>query len=329
MNTRNIGNQGLKSGEIGLGCMGMSEFYGKGDDVESINVIHEAIERGVTMLDTADMYGIGENEKLVGKALAGKRDKVVLATKFGIVREEGRLDRRNINGTPEYIAKACEASLKRLNVECIDLYYMHRRDANVPIEDTVGAMAKLVQEGKVKYLGLSEVSAETLKKASAVHPISALQTEYSLWSRDIEDKIIPMCRELGTSLVAYSPLGRGFLTGSFKKFEDIPEDDFRKFSPRFSEENFQENLRMVKELEEFAKNLGYKASQLAIAWTLAKGKDIIPIPGTKRIKYLLENIEAANIKLTEEQVAKIEKIIDTTKVKGTRYPEEFMDMLNI
>jgi len=327
MEIRKIGIHGLEAGSIGLGCMGMSEFYGAGDDEESITVIHEAIERGVTLLDTADMYGFGKNEELVGKAIKGKRDRIVLATKFGITRN-AETGERGICGTPEYIKKTCDASLKRLNVDTIDLYYQHRKDPNVDIEESVGAMAELVKEGKVKYLGLSEMSADTIKRAVKVHPVSALQTEYSLWTRDIEAEILGTCRELGVGLVAYSPLGRGFLTGTFAKVEDLAEDDYRRFSPRFKEENIAENYRMVEEFKKYATELGHKPAQLAIAWTLAKGKDILPIPGTKRMKYLLDNIASAEINLTTEQVAEMESIIDINKVQGLRYPEEFMGTLN-
>lgn len=332
MKERLIGKHGLKASAIGLGCMGMSEFYGEGDDAESIRVIHEAISGGITLLDTADMYGSGENEKLVGKAIADRRDSVVLATKFGIVRD-AEVEKsgyvRMIRGDAEYVKKACEASLKRLGADTIDLYYMHRRDPEVEIEETVGAMAELVKEGKVKYLGLSEVNAKTLKRAAAVHPISALQTEYSLWSRDVEGEILETCRELGTALVAYSPLGRGFLTGAIKTMDDLAQDDFRRVSPRFAEENFRTNMAMVEEMKAYAAELGYAPAQLAVAWLLAKGEDIIPIPGTKRLKYLKENIGAADINLTSEQVAKLESIIDISKVQGERYPEAGMKTLNL
>lgn len=327
MEIRKLGSNGLEAGAVGLGCMGMSEFYGEGDDTESIKVIHEAIEKGVTLLDTADMYGMGKNEELVGKAIKGKRDKIVLATKFGITRDADT-GSRGINGRPEYIKQACEASLKRLNVDVIDLYYQHRKDPQVDIEESVGAMAELVKEGKVRYLGLSEMSGDTIKRAHAVHPITALQSEYSLWSRDIEGDILDTVNELGISLVAYSPLGRGFLTGTFTKPEDIAEGDYRRFSPRFSDENIAENYRMVEKFKEYAESLGYKPSQLAIAWTMAKGDNILPIPGTKRMKYLIDNIESAYIKLTQDQVAEMEKIIDINKIKGLRYPEEFMGTLN-
>ncbi|ADD68593.1 aldo/keto reductase [Denitrovibrio acetiphilus DSM 12809] len=328
MNIREMGKQGLKSSRIGLGCMGMSDFYGERNDVESIKVIHEALEKGITLLDTADMYGIGDNEELVGKAIKAKRNKVVLATKFAIVRQKGETA-RNINCSPEYVKQACEASLKRLNTDNIDLYYMHRKDPKVEIEETVGAMAELVKEGKVRYLGLSEVNAQTLRRAHAVHPITALQTEYSLWTRDVEGEILDTCRELGIALVAYSPLGRGFLTGALTSKDDLAGGDYRHFNPRFAEENFQTNMAMVEEMRIYAKNLGHIPAQIAIAWVLAKGDDIFPIPGTKRLKYLNDNIKAADIKLTKEQVEKLENIIDTKKVKGLRYPAEFMNTVDL
>lgn len=328
MEERKIGKHGLTSGAIGLGCMGMSEFYGDRNDNESIKVIHEAIDKGVTLLDTADMYGTGDNERLVEKAIGDRRDRVVLATKFGIVRTEDPFA-RNVNGKPEYVKSACEASLKRLGVETIDLYYQHRKDPEVEIEETVGAMAELVKEGKVRYLGLSEMNGSTISRANTVHPISALQSEYSLWSRDIEGEIIDTCFKLGISLVAYSPLGRGFLTGTFSNTDQFAEDDYRRFNPRFNEDNIKENYQMVEKLKEYSSDIGVKPSQLAIAWTLAKGENIIPIPGTKRMKYLLDNIEAANIKLTSDQLEELESIIDIDKVKGLRYPEEFMRNVNL
>jgi len=328
MKKRNLGKQGLISSIIGLGCMGMSDFYGDRDDAESTKVIHTALDNGITLLDTADMYGIGDNEELIGKAIKGRRDDAILATKFAIVREKGS-DARGINCSPEYVKKACDASLKRLGIDTIDLYYMHRKDPNVEIEDTVGAMAELVKQGKVKYLGLSEVNAKTLRRAHAVHPISALQTEYSLWTRDVEGEILDTCKELGITLVAYSPLGRGFLTGAIQSKDDLTKGDYRHFTPRFADENFKTNMEMINKMKEYAAEIGYTPAQLAIAWTIAKADNIVPIPGTKRLKYLSDNIKAADIELTAEQVAKLEEIIDINKIKGLRYPEQFMNTVNL
>jgi aryl-alcohol dehydrogenase-like predicted oxidoreductase len=308
--------------------MGMSEFYGSGDEAESIATIHRAIELGVTFLDTADMYGVGRNEELVGRAIADRRDKVVLATKFGNVRAPNG-ERLGISGKPDYVRQACEASLRRLKVDVIDLYYQHRVDPETPIEDTVGAMADLVREGKVRYLGLSEAGPQTIRRAHAVHPITALQTEYSLWSRDPEDEILPTVRELGIGFVPYSPLGRGFLTGQIKSVDDLATDDFRRNSPRFQGENFQKNLDLVREIEAMAREKGCAPSQLALAWVLAQGNNIVPIPGTKRRRYLEENVGALNVTLTTDDLARIDRIIPPGAAAGTRYPEPAMKMVGL
>jgi aryl-alcohol dehydrogenase-like predicted oxidoreductase len=328
MKFRPLGNSGLKVSALGLGCMGMSEFYGERDDDESVATIHRALDLGVTFLDTADIYGPLINEELVGRAIKGKRDKVVLATKFGIVRDPANPAARGVNGKPDYVRRCCENSLRRLGVETIDLYYQHRVDPNTPIEETVGAMAQLVQEGKIRYIGLSEAAAPTLRRAVKVHPIAALQTEYSLWSRDPEEEILATCRELGIGFVAYSPLGRGFLTGQFHRFEDLPAGDFRRNSPRFQGENFQKNLDLVHSIETIAKQKGCTASQLAIAWVLAQDGDIVPIPGTKRRKYLEENVAALDLKLTDGELRRIDEAFPRGATAGLRYPEHLMGVIN-
>ena len=327
MEQRTLGSQGLVVSEIGLGCMGMSEFYGTPDEDESIATIHRALELGINFLDTADMYGPFTNEKLVGKAIADRRERVVLATKFGNERSEdgGRL---GINGRPEYVSKACDASLQRLGVDHIDLYYQHRVDPDTPIEETWGAMAELVESGKVRYLGISEAAPETIRRAHSVHQITALQTEYSLWSRDVEDEIMPTVRELGIGFVAYSPLGRGFLTGQFQSFEDLPEGDYRRNSPRFQGENFQKNLEVVEKVREIASEKGVTPGQLALAWLLHRGEDIVPIPGTKRREYLEENVAAADIDLTGEDLARIEEAAPAGVAAGERYDEASMQTVN-
>jgi aryl-alcohol dehydrogenase-like predicted oxidoreductase len=320
MQQRSLGTQGLVVSELGLGCMGMSEFYGTPDEDESIATIHRAIELGVTFLDTADMYGPFTNEKLVGRAIADRRDRVTLATKFGNERrEDGSMV--GINGSPEYVRKACDASLERLGVDHIDLYYQHRVDPDTPVEETWGAMKELVEAGKVRYLGISEAAPETIRKAHEVHPITALQTEYSLWSRDVEDEILPTVRELGIGFVAYSPLGRGFLTGQIQSFEDLPEGDYRRGSPRFQGENFQKNLELVDRVRELADEKGVAASQLALTWLLHQGEDIVPIPGTKRREYLEENVAAAGITLTDEDLERIEEAAPKGAASGERYPD--------
>jgi aryl-alcohol dehydrogenase-like predicted oxidoreductase len=327
MDHRKLGRDGLDVSALGLGCMGMSEFYGPADDEESIRTIHRALQLGVTLLDTADMYGSGANEQLVGTAIADRRDEVVLATKFGVVREEGQP--RRVDSSPEYARQACEASLRRLGVDHIDLYYMHRRNPGVPIEETVGGMAELVDEGKVRWLGLSEVSADTLRAACAVHPIAALQSEWSLWTRGIEAEIVPTARELGVGIVPYSPVGRGFLTGAYGSIEHLSADDFRRHNPRFQGENLQANLELVARVREIADDVGCTPVQLALAWLLHQGDDVVPIPGTKRVKYLEENCEAAEISLTADHLGALDEAAPVGVAAGERYPEAAMGSLEL
>jgi len=328
MRYRTLGHSSLSVSAVGLGCMGMSEFYGPRNEEESVATIHLALDRGVNFLDTADMYGAGHNEELVGRAIKGRRNDIVLATKFGNVRgRDGSF--LGINGRPEYVRMACEASLRRLNVETIDLYYQHRVDANVPIEETVGAMERLVEEGKVRHLGMSEAAPATLRRAHRTHPIVALQTEYSLWSRDPEDEILPACRELGISFVAYSPLGRGFLTGRFTTAEELAPEDFRRNHPRFQGENLTRNLELVRRIEQLASKKGCKASQLALAWVLAQGEVIVPIPGTTRRAHLEENIAALEVTVAPEDLARLNEAAPKGATAGDRYPERAMKVVNL
>jgi aryl-alcohol dehydrogenase-like predicted oxidoreductase len=325
--SRNLGDEGLVVSELGLGCIGMSEFYGTGDEDESVATIRRALELGITFLDTADMYGPFTNEKLVGRAIEGRRDEVVLATKFGNVRGENG-ERLGISGDPDYVSKACDASLGRLGVDHIDLYYQHRVDPETPVEETWGAMKELVEAGKVRFLGISEAAPETIRRAHSVHPVSALQTEYSIWSRDVEDEILPTARELGIGFVPYSPLGRGFLTGRITSPEDFEEDDFRRNAPRFQGENFQKNLDLVDRVREIAQEKDVTAGQLALAWLLYQGEDVVPIPGTKRREYLEENAAAADVELTGEDLRRIEEVAPAGAAAGERYDEAGMGSVN-
>ena len=328
MQHRKLGHSSLPLSAIGLGCMGMSEFYGTRDDRESIDVIHRALDLGVNFLDTADVYGVGRNETMVGKAIRDRREQVVLATKFGNVRDAAG-NFGPINGRPEYVRKACDASLQRLQIETIDLYYQHRVDSHVPIEETVGAMSRLIEEGKVRYLGLSEAGPATIRRAHQTHPISALQTEYSLWTRDPEEEIIPLCRELGITFVPYSPLGRGFLTGKIKSPDDLEPDDWRRKNPRFQGENFKRNLDLVERIEEMAEEKQCKPSQLALAWVLAQGEDMIPIPGSSHIPHLEENLAALEVSLSPEDLERIDDVAPKGVAAGERYPEAAMRVINL
>lgn len=328
MKNKKLGSQGLLASEIGLGCMGMSEFYGPRNDEESIKTLHRSIELGITFWDTADMYGPYHNEQLVGKAIKGHREKITLATKFGIVRDPDNPKARSFNGKPAYVKSSCEGSLKRLGIDVIDLYYLHRVDPNTAIEETAFALGQLVRDGKIKGIGFSEIAPATLRRAHAIHPVTAVQSEYSLWTRDPEEEMLETCRELGIAFVAYSPLGRGFLTGQLQKFDDFAEDDFRRFNPRFQEENFHKNLELVNKIKVLAAEKGCTASQLALAWVMEQGDHIFPIPGTKRINYLEENAAAVNVSFTREELLSIEQIFPKNAAQGLRYPEHVMQALN-
>ncbi|MFA6448524.1 MAG: aldo/keto reductase [bacterium] len=328
MEMRKLGTQGLEVSKIGLGCMGMSDFYGAADESESIATIHRALDLGVNMLDTSDMYGPYKNEELIGKAIRGLRDRLMIATKFGILRTADPTF-RGVNGRPEYVRESCDGSLKRLGVDCIDLYYQHRVDPEVPIEETIGAMSELVSAGKVRFIGMSEAGPKTIRRANTIHAVSALQMEYSLWTRDPEDEILPLARELGIGFVAYSPLGRGFLAGKFKSEEDFEPTDYRRFTPRFQGENFKKNLELVKKIEELAKERGVTPGRLALAWVLSRGADIVPIPGTTRLRHLEENVAATEMRLTESELAEIEAVFPKDAASGTRYPEAMMSFLGL
>ncbi len=325
---RKLGSQGLTVSEQGLGCMGMSDFYGGRDEAESIRTLNRSIELGITFFDSSDIYGPHTNEELLGRVFRGRRHEVTIATKFGILRDPNDPSVRGVNGRPQYVQQACDASLRRLGVEQIDLYYQHRVDPDVPIEETVGAMAQLISAGKVRYLGLSEAGPETIRRAHRTHPISALQTEYSLWSREPEDGLLALTRELGIGFVAYSPLGRGFLTGQIKSETDLEPDDWRRSNPRFQGENFRKNLELVAKADELAKRKGVTTSQLALAWTLQQGPDIVPIPGTKRVRYLEENAAASDVTLTTDELRELDEIAPLHSAAGSRYPEAAMAAIN-